>query len=164
MSTGTFSIYQSEYRIVSHLQSSLLPTIFNIFAWNFAWVILMTSPIKHMTRKKCSSKLINFSKISVFVAAGLIILFKFLFVYFSPGLQFGMEKRKIFNFIGRISKLCSVWYLFKIKLSKSELNIWVGSFSIHVPPILPSPTEKCGEIRIGAPDDLSDVNTKFENL
>ena len=92
-SSRTFSIYQSEYRIVNHLQSSLLPTIFNIFARNFAWVILMTSPMKHMTRKIFIYVDYFFENIGL-CFAGLIILFKFLFVYFPLGLKFGMDPQK----------------------------------------------------------------------
>ena len=77
--------------------------------------------------------------------------------------MFGIDPqdRIIFHFIKRISKLCSVWYIFKSKLPKSELNIWVGSFWTNVPP----PTLKNdGGIRVVAPDDLSDAKTKFENF
>ena len=67
------------------------------------------------------SKLTAFWKISVFVMASLIILLKFLFVYFPTGLKFVMDRRSVQISLKK-SKLCSVWYLYKIKLPKSELN------------------------------------------
>ena len=48
--------------------------------------------------KKYSSMVTTFSKISVFVMLSLIILYKFLFDVFSPGLKFGMDPQKQINF------------------------------------------------------------------
>ena len=57
---------------------------------------------------------------------------------------------------------------FQNKVAEIRVDIWVGSFQTHVPPP-PPPTHThwksvCGAARIGAPDDLSDVNTNFENF
>ena len=58
--------------------SALLPTIFWIFAWNFAWVIFMISSMKYVMRKMYYfiSTVATFSRLSVFVTNSLIMLFK----------------------------------------------------------------------------------------
>ena len=60
MSSGTFSIYESDYRIVSHFQSALLHMIFNIFVSKFAWVILMSSPLKYTRGEKYSPTYVDY--------------------------------------------------------------------------------------------------------
>ena len=64
----------------------------------------------------------------------LTILFAFLSEVFLLKLGMDLQKRINFNFIKSISKLCSVWYLFKIKWPKSELNICIGSVWTYTPP------------------------------
>ena len=70
---------------------------------------------------KYSSKITTLNL--VFVTASLIIFFKISLCIFSPLLEIwnGPQKRIHFHFTTRISKLCSVWYLFKIKLPKSYI-------------------------------------------
>ena len=87
-------------------------------------------------------------EISDFVTVSLNLSFKFLFDVFSPWLEVWNGASTVSHFINCISKLCSVWFLFKIKLPRSELNTRVGSFWTHVPP---SPTKKCAYVCVGGP-------------
>ena len=122
---------------MSHLPSALLPMILNFFPLKFCMGDPDDLTIDIYGKKKYSSKLTTFfQKLQSLFVASLIILFKFLFVYFPPGLKLRMNPKKRINFhsIKRISKFCSLWYLFKIKSPKSELNIWEGSFWTNVPP------------------------------
>ena len=96
-------------------------------------------------------------KKSVVVTVSLNTRFKFLSDVFLDGPS---EAYKLFHCIESIPKLCSVWYLFKIKWPKSNLNTWVDSFFFtHVPPPLKSVVGG-----IGAPNDLKDVNKHFKNF
>ena len=100
---------------------------------------------------KKTSKLTTFSKLSVFVTTNLIILFKFM-LYIFPWLEVWNGPRKAckLSFYQKNFKIVLCLVLFKIKVPKSELNIWVGMFDPCSSP--PTHTEKCGG-RIGAPDD-----------
>ena len=117
----------------------LIPTIFNIFAWNFAWVILMTSSRKYKAQKS-SSTLTNTSKFFSLCYGQPYYIIYISSCAFSPGLKFGMDLQKRINlqYIKK-SKYCTVWHLFKIKWPKSELSILVGSFCTHVS----APWKKC---------------------
>ena len=57
------------------------------------------------------------------------------------------DKRINFHFIKRIANLSYVWCLFKIKVSKSELNIWVWvPRQFFLPIFLHQHTENVGVI------------------
>ena len=107
--------------------------------------------MKYISRKNIHHGKNLFLNISVLVIVSLIIRLKCLPAIFFDG---PTEAYKLFQFNKNISKFCAVWYFFKIKWTKSELHISVGSFCAHVPLPLKS---VCG-----TPDDLSDVNTNFE--
>ena len=81
----------------------------------------------YLSREKYSFTVTTFSKSSVFVAASLIILFKFLFYVFSPILKFGMDPQIRVNF-SILSKafqnhaLFAVWYLFPNKVAEIRVE------------------------------------------
>ena len=52
----------------------------------------------------------------------------------------------------------------KINWPESELTISLGSFCTHVPPPPLKNLSVCVGGRIGAPDDLSDVNANFKTF
>ena len=107
----------------------------SIFAWNFAWVILMISSMKYITRKLFIDGDCFFRQFQPLLRSALFYYLNFYLKYFPPGLKSSIPKAyKLFHFIKSISKICSVWYLLKIKWPKSDLHIWAGSFWTHVPP------------------------------